>query len=685
MKKTTLFKTMLLLCALIVGSGSVWAEVETIASFSAPTYHGGTTSNWTVTNAAYGTGGGGYYKLTYSNCSISTPSINWSNYSNIKIAITARTFGGPKSNEEVIYVKQGSTQLTTHTPSGSSLVESNALAITPSGTGSLTIVCSGAASDKGSGVSAITITGEAVGTSTVSAPSFSPVGGTFSAAQSVALSSSTEDASIYYTMTTDGSTPDDPTESSTLYSSAISVTVSGTIIKAKAFKSEMTASAVSTATYTITPTTPSFSASAGRIAEGTDVTITVDDGCVISYTTDGTDPASSGTATLTDGNSAIVNIDATKTIRAIAIDAYANESEETSAKYIAVDANEMEETKNSFTFDQAETVNGGALVSDITWTAYKGGASTAPGNYNKGIRLYQINSTNAYGGYVKLSAPTGFSITGFSITSTNTYATTVNYTEGSLYSTSFDGANYSLAKSSSYAISGLDCSDVYIYNVGTGSSGRLEIGSITVYYKGEGTVAINSACTDGEKYYGTYSNSHAFVVPSGLTVSEINVDGGKLAVSSYAEGAVVPKNTGVMVSSSTAGSKTITFTGRAGSALGTNLLKASGDEGISAANMTEADTKFYRLTMHNGTQIGFWWGAENGAAFDLAANKAYLAVPEDAMTARGLWFDEGETTSIKQVEALGLKVEGYYNLNGQRVAQPTKGLYIVNGKKVVIK
>ena len=28
---------------------------------------------------------------------------------------------------------------------------------------------------------------------------------------------------------------------------------------------------------------------------------------------------------------------------------------------------------------------------------------------------------------------------------------------------------------------------------------------------------------------------------------------------------------------------------------------------------------------------------------------------------------------------------GVYNLNGQRVNQPTKGLYIVNGRKVVIK
>ena len=70
----------------------------------------------------------------------------------------------------------------------------------------------------------------------------------------------------------------------------------------------------------------------------------------------------------------------------------------------------------------------------------------------------------------------------------------------------------------------------------------------------------------------------------------------------------------------------------------------------------------------------------------VATDKAYLHLTE-APGARALdiIFDDGETTSIKQVEGLGLKVEGYYNLNGQRVAQPTKGLYIVNGKKVIIK
>ena len=44
------------------------------------------------------------------------------------------------------------------------------------------------------------------------------------------------------------------------------------------------------------------------------------------------------------------------------------------------------------------------------------------------------------------------------------------------------------------------------------------------------------------------------------------------------------------------------------------------------------------------------------------------------------------TTGIDMVKGEGFKANGeLYNLNGQRVAQPTKGLYIVNGRKVVIK
>ena len=43
------------------------------------------------------------------------------------------------------------------------------------------------------------------------------------------------------------------------------------------------------------------------------------------------------------------------------------------------------------------------------------------------------------------------------------------------------------------------------------------------------------------------------------------------------------------------------------------------------------------------------------------------------------------TFSIAKVESSKLKVQSYYDLQGRQVTKPTKGLYIVNGRKVVIK
>ena len=83
--------------------------------------------------------------------------------------------------------------------------------------------------------------------SEVEAPQFSVESGTYYNAQSVALTCGTDGASIYYTL--DG---EDPTEQSTLYNGAISITET-TTVKAIAVKSGLTNSAIVEATYTIIP------------------------------------------------------------------------------------------------------------------------------------------------------------------------------------------------------------------------------------------------------------------------------------------------------------------------------------------------------------------------------------------------------------------------------------------------
>lgn len=197
------------------------------------------------------------------------------------------------------------------------------------------------------------------------------------------------------------------------------------------------------------------------------------------------------------------------------------------------------------------------------------------------------------------------------------------------------------------------------------------------------TVNISDACTDGEKFYTTYSAPFAYQI-TGATVYGVSIEEGKLSLNEITADAIIPAYSGVLISSDEPGAKDI-VTAKGGAALQNDvnwLLPTLW--GVTADDMT-GDNLFYRLTMHNGTEIGFWWGAADGAAFNLAANKAYLAVPKDVEAREGWWFDS-ETTGIKTVENAASSINGeVYNLAGQRVAQPAKGLYIVNGKKVVVK
>ena len=83
-----------------------------------------------------------------------------------------------------------------------------------------------------------------------------------------------------------------------------------------------------------------------------------------------------------------------------------------------------------------------------------------------------------------------------------------------------------------------------------------------------------------------------------------------------------------------------------------------------------------------GKSAGFYkW---NGGS--LTSGKVYLPAPTAARDYLEFTFDgESETTSISEIETMrNVGNETFYNLNGQKVQNPTKGLYIVNGKKVLV-
>jgi len=108
----------------------------------------------------------------------------------------------------------------------------------------------------------------------------------------------------------------------------------------------------------------------------------------------------------------------------------------------------------------------------------------------------------------------------------------------------------------------------------------------------------------------------------------------------------------------------------------TNKLVRGTDEAITWSE-TE---KFYVL---NTTDTPAFYRANNSL---VAASKAYLDLTGLSANARSFTLSFGnETLGITEANRETMTDNRYYNLNGQRMTQPTKGLYIINGKKVMMK
>ena len=96
----------------------------------------------------------------------------------------------------------------------------------------------------------------------------------------------------------------------------------------------------------------------------------------------------------------------------------------------------------------------------------------------------------------------------------------------------------------------------------------------------------------------------------------------------------------------------------------------------------EGTTGDYVLGKKNGVAGFYKWKGS-----DLSAGKVYLPAGAVSTAREFLGFSFGDNNETTGVNELKVKMTDnqYFNLAGQRVAQPTKGLYIVNGKKVIMK
>ena len=250
--------SILLLCALIVGSNNLWAdtwEEETLANLTSQDVFVIVGNNYAMTNDN-GTG--------------SAPAISAVTISNGKITSTVTdnikwTVSG-NSTDGYTFYPNGSTTTwlycNTTASSGSNnnirvgtgnrkvfVLNNNKIVTKDSNTARYLSIYSDGNDWRGyvntNLAPSIKFYKRVSSANTCATPTFSPAAGTYTSAQNVVISTTTEDATIYYT--TDGTTP---TTNSNVYSSAISVSANSTI-KAMAVKATYDNSDIATANYTI--------------------------------------------------------------------------------------------------------------------------------------------------------------------------------------------------------------------------------------------------------------------------------------------------------------------------------------------------------------------------------------------------------------------------------------------------
>lgn len=146
----------------------------------------------------------------------------------------------------------------------------------------------------------------------------------------------------------------------------------------------------------------------------------------------------------------------------------------------------------------------------------------------------------------------------------------------------------------------------------------------------------------------------------------------------------VPANTPLYLTAEAVISVEVPVLGSDAEAITTNLLKGSATSAATLQSTTE--TKFYVFGVLND-EPGFY-PVSTSKILTSAAGKAYLELTADQAAARiSIKFDDdNETTGINFADMVPTTDDNAcYNLQGIRVAQPIRGIYVRNGKKVFIK
>ena len=542
---------------------------------------------------------------------------------------------------------------------------------------------------------------------TVATPVFSPGEDIYTSPQEVTITCATEGAAIYYTLD-----ETDPTVNSTLYTGPIHIS-EDTEIRAIAVKEGMNNSAIASAIYlfeeAVNVETPTFNYESGEYAhELTDVQMAcATEGATIYYTLDNSTPTTSSTEYTGD-----ITISTTKTIKAVA---YVGKSHSEVAEVTLVIAKET----------------GGGTGAQLLYESFSGkktgggDESAEAGISNDALdydgwtsftKVYLSGSSYANGGCAKL----GSSKAAGSMEADNIPLTGDGTLTFYLKKYGSDTGKLNVIVTGATAdVTQFTPSDTWTkctVNL-LGGNGDVSIKLVTSSkraYVDEIILAEVATVTEdpieqtiGVTGYSTlYYSDKILVVPTGVEATTWHVVDGELTKGrTYKAGQKIPAGEAVVLFDNNPLSQVYEFevASTCSDDSDPNNMLRGFDESSMTVGETGTSYKFYKFSFkgHDAnnapTNIGFYYGAADGAPFVSAAHKAYLAVPESALTngAKSVFLfpqadDSEQPTGIEDVEVNGNvnTKQAIYDLQGRRMtnAQALRpGIYIVNGKKVVIK
>lgn len=202
-----------------------------------------------------------------------------------------------------------------------------------------------------------------------------------------------------------------------------------------------------------------------------------------------------------------------------------------------------------------------------------------------------------------------------------------------------------------------------------------------------GSMLKTMAQSDCENYsWATFFYNENMTLPEGVTayVATEIVD---RTITIKAIGNVVPANTPViLIDKEDRPTIYLTYGGTfTGTLPATNGLVGASEK----IEVTDNNYKNFYIVGHGSRHVGLYYPSNRGIASGLCYYPLSSVQAQNATvkSSYGFVFDDSGTTGIGSVHADGAhKRDAYYTLSGQAVEQPLhKGVYIKNGKKVIIK